>query len=155
MNIFARLKQRHSRLFFAGIISGIVVSAAVFADEQKEMIVTPFQEVKFTPVDPAKPDGAQIAVLYGDPEKGPSAMLLKFKKGSNALHIHSSDYHLVVVQGTMKHLEKGDQEADAKPLSPGSYWFQPGDQAHAGSCLTEECIMFVKWEGKRDGRPAN
>jgi len=81
-------------------------------------------------------------------------MLLKFKKGSNPLHIHNSDYHLVVVQGTMKRWEEGEQEAAAKPLGPGSYWFQPGNQAHAGSCLTDERIMFVKWEGRRNPRLA-
>ena len=55
------------------------------------------QDAKFAPVDPTQPDGPQMAVLWGDPAKGPSAMLLKFKKGSNPLHIHNSDYHLVLV----------------------------------------------------------
>jgi len=155
MNVLEGLKQRHSKalvVLTACALAGLVVAAG--ADVRKRMIVTPFQDARFVPVDPTRPEGSQLAVLSGDPAKGPSAMLLKFKKGSNPLHIHTSDYHLVVVQGTMKHWEEGEQEATAKPLGPGSYWFQPGNRAHAGSCLTDECIMFVKWEGKRDSRLA-
>jgi quercetin dioxygenase-like cupin family protein len=81
-------------------------------------------------------------------------MLLKLKKLGGRLHIHTSDYHLTLLQGTMKHWAEGEQEADAKPLGPGSYWFQPGNQAHGDSCLTDECLMFVKWEGKRDAKLA-
>jgi quercetin dioxygenase-like cupin family protein len=139
---------------FIAVLGFNVYANAQQRNTKKQMVVTPFQDAKFVPVDPAQPDGAQQAVLWGDPTKGPSAMLLKFKKGSNPFHIHTSDYHLVVVQGTMKHWDEGEQEATAKPLGPGSYWLQPGNQAHAGSCLTDECIMFVKWEGKRDGRLA-
>jgi quercetin dioxygenase-like cupin family protein len=155
MRFFAKLKQRYGNLLVAGMVCGVAaLAASVHADDKKKMVVTPFQDAKFAPVDPTQPDGSQMAVLWGDPAKGPSAMLLKFKKGSNPFHIHTSDYHLVVVQGTMKHWEEGEQEATAKPLGPGSYWLQPGNQAHAGSCLTDECIMFVKWEGKRDSRLA-
>ena len=65
-----------------------------------------------------------------------------------------ADYHLVLVRGTMKHWAAGETEDKAKPLGPGSYWFQPGGQAHADSCLSEECLMFVSWAGKRDARLA-
>jgi quercetin dioxygenase-like cupin family protein len=81
-------------------------------------------------------------------------MLLKLKKYGGSLHFHSSDYHLVLLQGTMRHWAEGEQEAEAKPLGPGSFWFQSGNQAHGDSCLTDECLMFVKWEGKRDTKLA-
>jgi quercetin dioxygenase-like cupin family protein len=155
MSLFAKLMNRYNKLLIVGMVCGVaVLAASVHADDQKKMVVTSFQDAKFAPVDPARPDGAQLAVLWGDPAKGPSAMLLKLKKGAGPLHIHTSDYHLTLLQGTMKHWAEGAQEADAKPLGPGSYWFQPGNQAHGDSCLTDECIMFVKWEGKRDGRLA-
>jgi quercetin dioxygenase-like cupin family protein len=155
MSLFAKLKRRYGKLLLVGTVCSLVgFAAGIGAGDLKKMIVTPFQDAKFVPSNPAQPDGPQMAVLWGDPAKGPSAMLLKFKKGSNPLHIHTSDYHLVLVQGSMKHWEEGEQEADVTELGPGGYWFQPGNQAHAGSCLTDECIMFVKWEGKRDSRVA-
>jgi quercetin dioxygenase-like cupin family protein len=153
MSYLGKLKQRYSRLLAVGMVCGLAgFVAGVIADDAKRMVVTPLQDAKFVPIDPAQPDGPKIAVLWGDPAKGPSAMLLKFKKGVSPLHLHTSDYHLTVLQGTMKHWAEGGQEADAKPLSPGSYWFQPGNQAHGDSYLTDECIMFIKWEGKRDAK---
>lgn len=155
MSFFSKLRRRYAILLVVATgyaLTGFAEGA--FAGTQKQMVVTPSQDAKFVPLDPKQPDGAQIAVLWGDPTIGPSAMLLKVRKGGGRLHLHTSDYHLVLLEGTMKHWAEGDQEADAKPLGPGSYWFQPGNQAHADSCLTDECMMFVKWEGKRDGRLA-
>ncbi len=155
MVFFANLKRICSKFLIAGTVFGLAVLVAGFhADDKKKMVVTPFQDARFVPVDPKQPDGPQLAVLWGDPAKGPSAMLLRLKKGEGRLHVHSSDYHLTLLQGTMKHWSEGEQEADAKPLGPGSYWFQPGNLAHGDSCLSDECLMFVKWEGKRDGRLA-
>lgn len=119
-----------------------------------QMIVTPIQDAKFVPVNPALPEGPQLAVLWGDPDLGPSTMLLKLQKGSVPLHIHSSDYHLVVLEGTMKHWAEGDLEANATPLGPGSSWFQPGNHSHGDACLTDECLMYVSWAGRRDAKLA-
>jgi quercetin dioxygenase-like cupin family protein len=154
MNLFSKLKQRYRKLPIIATLAALTVFS-VEAVAQKQMTVTPIQDAKFVAIDPARPDGPQLAVLWGDPGKGPSAMLLKLKKGAGPLHLHSSDYHLVLLEGRMKHWGADEQEADAKLLGPGSYWFQPGNQAHGDSCLTDECLMFVKWEGKRDGRLAD
>ena len=78
MRFFAKMKQRYGKLLVVGMVCGVaVLVASVHADEKKKMIVTPFQDAKFVPVDPTQSDGPQIAVLWGDPAKGPSAMLLK------------------------------------------------------------------------------
>lgn len=118
------------------------------------MIVTPFGDARFQPVDPKRPEGPQISVLRGDPATGPSSMLMRQFRGSSPMHIHSSDYDLVLIKGRMKHWGPGESEPQARVLEPGSYFFQPGDEAHAGACLSEECLMYVQWSGKRDGRLA-
>lgn len=115
------------------------------------MIVTPFEKAVFVPSNPDNPNGTQIAVLKGDPATGPSTMLMRFKKGTSPLHIHSSDYQLVVIEGTMTHRSAQQKEADVKPLGPGGYWFQPGGEAHSDACLVDECLMYIVWSGKRDG----
>ncbi len=150
MNLVSSLRQRGSLLFvgIACVLAGF--AAGTFADAGKQMVVTASEDVRFVPLDPARPDGPQIAVLWGDPAKGPSDMLLKLKKAGGRLHYHTSDYHLMLLQGTVKHWAAGEKEAEVKPLDPGSYWFQPGGQAHGDSCLTEECVMFVHWADKRD-----
>lgn len=127
-------------------------AAGGLAANKGAMIVTPFSKAQFKPVDPQRPEGTQIAVLRGDPASGPSAMLMRQVRGTSAMHVHSSDYDLVLIKGQMKHWSPDDVERDASVLGPGSYWFQPGNEPHAGSCLSDECLMYVQWNGKRDGR---
>jgi hypothetical protein len=147
--------RRIGRLLIVGAACALAgFAAGVLAVDSKPMIVTPFEDAQFKPLDPARPDGPQFAVLRGDPATGPSDMLLKVQQGPGRLHVHTADYHLVLLEGTMKHWGEAEKEADAKTLSPGSYWFQPGGQAHADSCLSAECLMFISWAGKRDARLA-
>jgi len=129
-------------------------AAGIYAASGKQMIVTPLQGAEFKSMDPSRPGSPEVAVLRGDPDTGPSSMLMKFGKGAGRMHIHSSDYDLVVIQGEMKHWQPGESEATAKVLGPGSYWFQPGNQTHVDSCLSDECLMYVQWSGKRDSRAA-
>ncbi len=118
------------------------------------MAVTAIEDAKFTPVNPQRPQGAQMAVLWGDPNIGPSTMLLRIDKGAGAMHVHSADYHCVILEGTMQHWEQGQSQAQAKLLRPGSHWFQPGNMAHSDACVTEQCLMYVQWAGRRDARLA-
>ena len=120
----------------------------------RSMIVKAFDEVTFKPVIPSRPDGPQMGVLRGNPEVGPSDMLLKMPKGTGVMHTHTADYHLTIISGEMKHWDPSVTEAQVRLLGPGSYWFQPGREPHADSCLSDECVMFIHWSGKRDGQLA-
>lgn len=53
-------------------LAGFVTGALAVA--KKQMVVMPFQDAKFVPVDPTRPDGPQMAVLWGDRAKGPSSL---------------------------------------------------------------------------------
>lgn len=142
---------RRSLILAAGC-AALGFAAGLWAASAPKMIVTPIEAVTFKPLDPARPAGAQVAVLRGDPATGPSSMLMKFGKGPGRMHIHSSDYDLVVLKGDTKHWQPGETEAGSKVLGPGSYWFQPGGQPHVDSCLSDECLLYVQWGGKRDTR---
>lgn len=120
--------------------------------DASRMVVVPVEEAAFVPVRADLADSPEIAVLWGDPATGSSAMLMRLRRGSIPMHAHSSDYHLIVLEGTMKHWDTGDTEATASALGPGSYWFQPADLPHAEACLTELCLLHVIWEGARDVR---
>lgn len=155
MTFLSRLERRHRVLFIVGAACALAcLAGGVLARPAKQMVLVPFKDIAFVPVDPARPGDASYAVLRGDPARGASSMLLRFGKGRGELHYHSSDYELVLLEGTMTHRTASEPEAAARPLGPGSYWFQPGMQVHADSCLTDECLMFVSWAGKRDSRPA-
>lgn len=153
MRFFERLGPRCGKMLIVGIVCALSGgTAGTYAQAKKQPVVTPSRDARFAPVDPARPEGTQVAVLSGDPANGPSAIIIKRKKGEGRMHIHSSDYHGVLLQGMVKHWSEGEEEKDAKLLGPGSYWFQPGGQGHADACLSDECLIFVKWEGKMDGR---
>src|SRR5262245_45415834 len=115
-----------------------------------QMIVVKYEEAKFKPIDPEHPEDAQIAVLRGDPDKGPSSMRMKMNKAPGELHYHTADYELVLIEGRMKHQAAGQTEEQTPVLGPGSYWYQPGMKSHADSCLSDVCVMFITWAGKRD-----
>jgi quercetin dioxygenase-like cupin family protein len=148
------MKLFHARTLvtLAGI--ALVPGTSGRAADAKRMVVVPRDGAKWTPADPARPEGTQIAVLWGDPATGPSSMLMKMKKTDGVLHVHSSDYHLVVLEGSMKHWTTEAERTGGPALGPGSYWFQPGEAAHGDSCLGDTCTMFITWAGTRDGRLA-
>jgi quercetin dioxygenase-like cupin family protein len=118
---------------------------------QAQSYVRSYRDAKFQPLNPPMSAGAEAATLWGDAKTGPSALLFKMREGATPLHIHSSSYHLVVIEGVMKHWVKGEREADAPELPAGSYWHIAGNVVHADSCLTEVCVAFIKYEGPRDG----
>jgi hypothetical protein len=139
----------------AATLAGMALIATYAADAEssgRKMTITAIEDARFAPVDPRRPQGAQMAVLWGDPNTGPSATLLRLNKGVSALHVHSADYHGVMLEGSLQHWERGQSQAEAKPLRAGSHWFQPGDVPHTDACLTDQCLMYVQWAGRRDGR---
>jgi hypothetical protein len=123
--------------------------------QTKAPIVVPYVDASFKPLNPTVPNSTEIAVLRGNPDQGPSTMLMKMRKATGRLHVHTADYELIVIEGTMKHTKRGENEATAKPLGVGSYWFQPGGEPHTDSCLTDTCVMYITWAGPRDARLAD
>jgi hypothetical protein len=115
-------------------------------------ISTPDQ-LKWAPIDPSQPKGAQVAVISGDPATGPVAFELKLPKGAVPLHYHTSDYYAVVVAGSQKHYLPGDDASKQKANPVGTAWFQPGGSdktAHNDECVTDSCTLFIMMPGKLD-----
>jgi quercetin dioxygenase-like cupin family protein len=111
-----------------------------------------FEDAKFAAVSPGRSGSPEIAVLRGDPRTGPSAMFIRIKKGAVPMHVHVSSYQMLVLKGLLKRWNEQQAETDVKPLGPGSYLFEPADQPHANSCLTDECVLFLVWEGRQSTR---
>jgi hypothetical protein len=138
------------------LVAAAFAGCATTEDEpsKRAMVIVPVENAQFAPVIARLPDGPRMAVLWGNPNTGPSAILLEMKRGAGPMHTHTADYHLVVIEGVMKHWGPGENESNARPLGPGSYWFQPGGMEHADACLSDRCVMQVVWSGRRDGKLA-
>lgn len=110
-------------------------------------------ELKWGPMNPNGP-GPEMAVVSGDPATGPVSFFIRIPpKGDSGLHTHTSNYRAVLISGSHTHWLAG--EKDVKPVGPGSWWFQPGGQAHGDRCEgPDPCIGFVMVEGKFDAAPA-
>lgn len=136
-----------------GGISIVLLGTLVFAQGEVPVArgaAEPFDTMEFTPLDPARPAGPSIAILAGDPDTGPSSMLMRLPRFRGRLHFHSHDYECVVVAGRARHWVDGEAEAAVPDLGPGSYWRQPRLELHGDSCLSEECLLFLRWDGPRD-----
>jgi hypothetical protein len=149
------LSRSRSVLLASACALALLTSATAFAQKAKAAsVIVPYDQVQFVPLDPKNPDGIQIGVVSGNPQKGPAMFYLKIKPGSAPMHSHTADYHAVSVKGKTRHWVTGT-EAEAATLETGSYWFQRGKQVHGDTCIgPEECVLFLQMKGKFDFKPA-
>ncbi len=79
------------------------------------------------------PEGAQMAVLYGDPSKeGPFTIRFKFPAGYHiATHSHPTDEFITVISGSGR-MAFGEEatEGAAEPLVAGTFTSLPGGAWH-------------------------
>jgi quercetin dioxygenase-like cupin family protein len=162
------LKRRH---VMKGILKAALIALAVvlfapaaLAEEAKAgatkakptakpatlVMVTP-DELKWV-VNPMDAN-ISMAVVSGDPAKGPHAAFHKFKAGWSApLHTHSADVRMAVISGT---IIAGTEGGPERKLPAGSYQYQPHTVKHVTKCdPASECVIFVVANAKFDLKPA-
>ena len=86
--------------------------------------------------------GLMSALQYGDVEKGPYQMLVKFPAGTTvAPHFHKFDEFATVVSGAIR-IGQGETADESKEteLSAGSYLLIPAGTAHWARCAAETVI---------------
>src|SRR5512140_1711600 len=138
-------------LFSPVVLAGNAKGGATKA-KAAGIVTKPPDELKWV-ANPANAD-VSMAVVWGDPAKGPHGAFHKFKAGFDAgLHSHSSDMRLAVVSGTVIAAAEGGPE---KKLPAGSYEFQPHGTKHVTKCdPASDCVIFVISSGKFDLIPAD
>ena len=107
----------------------------------------PVEELKWVPMPGL--EGAQQAVLWGDPTKGPHRIFYKWAAGTKApTHTHTSGDRGVVVSGVLSLAVEG---AAPKKLPPGSYFSLAGGVHHATAVEGDApCVFYVEREGPFD-----
>jgi len=132
----------------ATLIAALAFSSA-FADNHTGNTAKPLAGLEFAPIGDLP---IEIAVLWGNPQEGESAVMLKFPPNfPGGMHTHTNAYHGVVVSGASKHWVEGESEADTLLQQPGDYWYQTGGQVHQDSFPTdEETILFLQFDGPLD-----
>jgi len=117
--------------------------AAAGKAEQSHTMITP-NDVKWGPVPPALPAGAQFAVLSGDPLKaGPFTIRLKAPAGYKIMpHWHPTDENVTVLEGTFA-MGVGDKfdEAAAHDMTAGSFVRMPKGTRHYAMAKGETVVQ--------------
>jgi quercetin dioxygenase-like cupin family protein len=109
------------------------VRAQAAASDHAAAVVVPAGTAKFGPAPDILPAGATLAVLEGDPTKaGTYTMRLSMPDGYTIPpHVHPSDEHVTVVQGTFLVGMGGTLDASKfTPLPVGSFGMLPPGMQH-------------------------
>lgn len=124
------------------IVASLLTLSAITAaqsDMLRESVHKPVESLSWfaTGVGPM-----QAAVAYGDMNKGGHGTFLKMPKGfTSPVHLHTHEYHAVVIAGIIVNSEVG--KADIQ-LRPGSYWYQVGNVKHVTQCVSDSgCTVFL------------
>jgi hypothetical protein len=134
---------------FVWVAAGVQIATGQLPFDK--MTVKPVESHHFVNEQPDHKDGPQISILAGDPEKGPTTAIIRFK-GALPMHWHSSPYEALVMEGIVKHYARQDNPEAAPTLRPGSYWFQTARDVHTDVCVSAsgDCMVYVRTFGKLD-----
>lgn len=109
-------------------------------------------EVEWEQLNPARGvKSPMAATLWGDRTgPGPSGFLLKLVDGfKSPTHIHTANYHGVVIKGTVHNAEPDAKEVY---LPAGSFWTQPGGGVHI-TAAKGSSLAYIEFEGQLDVLP--
>lgn len=137
---------------FAMTLSVAAFAPAAMAKDTKmggSAVLKPAGDIKWSDV--AGFPGVQMAVLGGDPAKGPHHAMLKLAGGFAApLHHHSSDHYVNVISGTLVLTVDGKEHR----LPAGSYFSFLGKKKHLTKCEAgADCVLAMDTRGKWDVLP--
>ena len=83
-----------------------------------DKVLTAYEDLEFAPLADDRP--VQTALLWGNPETGPAAVMVKFPEGyREPWHSHTSTYHAVLVKGEFRSRDpEGSPESERPRLRP-------------------------------------
>ena len=115
-----------------------------------EKTITAYEDLPFAPLTEGSP--VQIAVLWGNPDTGPAAIMVRFPEGyQEPWHSHTTTYHSVLIKGTFQTKSKDTDVSESAVYGPGSYAVQPGGAVHAGvNAGTGDLVALVYFDGPVD-----
>ena len=115
-----------------------------------EKTLTAYEDLAFMPLAEGSP--VEISLLWGNPETGPAAVMVRFPEGyQEPWHSHTASYHAVLIKGSFQSKSKGAIDAPLETFGPGSYAVQPGGAVHAEvNAGAGELVALVYFDGPVD-----
>ena len=114
-----------------------------------ESTITSYKDLQFAPLAEGSP--VEAALLWGNPETGPAAVMVRFPRDfEEPFHSHSSNYHAVVIKGEIK-INRKNGHSSSSIYGPGTYMMQQGGAVHAeGNGGKDEMVALVYFDGPID-----
>jgi quercetin dioxygenase-like cupin family protein len=136
------------KTIFSVIAAGaILCSVGLFVNAQKPHVLSDPKDASWGPAPPMFPQGAQIAILAGDPTKS-TAYTVRLKFPANyaiPAHSHPTDENVVVVSGAVT-WGMGDKlnkaGASNKTLPVGGFAQMPANVNHFAYTTQESTIVL-------------
>ena len=112
--------------------------------------LTAYDDLQFAPLAEGSP--VEVAVLWGNPETGPAAVIVRFPAGyQEPWHSHTSTYHSVLIKGEFQTQSKDADVTVSEVYGPGSYAVQPGGAVHSEiNAGSGELVALVYFDGPVD-----
>jgi quercetin dioxygenase-like cupin family protein len=123
------------------ILAALLGLAALVPQDAKVTAVNS-GDIRWTQA-PGLTAGMMTSLQWGDPEKGPYQVLVKFPAGAVAQpHFHKFDEFATIVSGTVA-FGQGDVVDDSKltEVSAGGYLHIPAGTAHWAKCVSDAVIV--------------
>jgi quercetin dioxygenase-like cupin family protein len=134
-----------------------LLAAAVLAQQNGDKtlhvpIVHPLANANFA--SDRDPACLSSAVEVGDPDSGPSTILIKEEPGCVVRwHFHSAEQQMMVIKGELK---AEMSTVPATVLGPGGFILIPSKEKHQFTCASKsECLFFLTIEGRFDNQWVN
>ena len=144
------MKQSLIVFGMAALVTVTVLAGGAQAQEESSKNKKPviYVAAEQAPFKQSPMRGVSMAVLWGDPDKGPYGTFTKFEPGYDAgLHTHASDVWLVVIKGAYLYKD----EAGEKRVGPGDFISIPGGHKHwSGGDKTGGTLFYQEGSGKFD-----
>ena len=115
-----------------------------------EQTLVAYEDLPFASLAEGSP--VEIAVLWGNPETGPAAVMVRFPEGyQEPWHSHTTTYHSVLIKGEFQTRSKGTSVTASEIYGPGSYAVQPGKAIHSEvNAGKGELVALVYFDGPVD-----
>ena len=137
---------------FAPIVDdqGQLLDDVVLEEPPADSVQSPFGERVFA----GEPGSfVEFAPAWGDMTQGAHGTFGRFTAGAVApVHVHSGDYHAVVVEGMMTN--PFGEDVSPPMLPPGSFWSVPARSVHTTTCSEAgECLFYFHADDAFDFDP--
>ena len=115
-----------------------------------EKSITAYEDLHFASLAEGSP--VEVALLWGNPETGPAAVMVRFPEGcQEPWHSHTTTYHAVIIKGKFQTQSKDAEVTVSEVYGPGTYAVQPGGAVHSEvNAGSGELVALVYFDGPVD-----